>query len=69
VQIRLLGDGTAVEERRLVMWSEDPGKTKPKSDVPTREREAERVSTAPLRWFFDFDGWRVDPGEDEFVLA
>lgn len=51
------------------MWSEDPGKTQPKKDEPKQERRAEQVSTGPLRWFFDFDGWRLDPGEDEFVLA
>lgn len=51
------------------MWSEDPGKTPPKKDEPKEERKAERASTGPLRWFFDFDGWRLDPEEDEFVLA
>jgi hypothetical protein len=51
------------------MWSEDPGKTLPKTKQPNEEREAERVSTAPLRWFFGFDGWRLDREEDEFVLA
>ena len=69
MRFRLLGDGTGVESRRSVMWSEDPGKTPPKKDEPKEERKAERASTGPLRWFFDFDGWRLDPEEDEFVLA
>ena len=51
------------------MWSEDPGKTPPKNDEPKEERAGERVSTGPLRWFFGFDGWRLDREEDEFVLA
>ena len=51
------------------MWSEDPRTTQPKKDEPKKEREAERVSTAPLRWFFGFDGWRLDREEEEFVLA
>lgn len=51
------------------MWSEDPGKTLPKMEETTEEREAERASTAPLRWFFGFDGWGIGRQEDEFVLA
>lgn len=51
------------------MWSEDPGKTPPTKEEPKSERDAERVSTPPLRWFFGFDGWRLDREEDEFVLA
>lgn len=52
------------------MWSEDPGKTPPKKEEPKQERRAEQVSGhGALRWFFDFDGWRLDPEEDEFVLA
>ena len=69
MKIRRLGHGTDVEEEVIAMWSEDPGKTQPKKDEPKQERRAEQVSTGPLRWFFDFDGWRLDPGEDEFVLA
>jgi hypothetical protein len=74
MQIRRVGGGTAVEERRNVMWSEDPGGAKrpahsEATDVGRAERGAEPVSTAPLRWFFGFDGWRLDPEEDEFVLA
>lgn len=53
------------------MWSEDPGKKtqQQKKEEPKQERRAERVSSGPLRWFFDFDGWRLDAEEDEFVLA
>lgn len=52
------------------MWSEDPGKYLPTTEEPNEGREAEtRVSTVPLRWFFGFDGWRLDREEDEFVLA
>jgi hypothetical protein len=69
MQFRLLGGGTQVEERRVTMWSEDPGKTPTKTEEPKDEREAERVSTSPRRWFFGFDGWRLDREEDEFVLA
>lgn len=51
------------------MSSEDPRASLPKKDEPKEEREVERVSTAPLRWFFGFDGWRVDAHEEAFVLA
>ena len=51
------------------MWSEDPARALPKKEEPNVERNAERVSSPPLRWFFGFDGWRLDPEEDEFVLA
>jgi hypothetical protein len=55
------------------MWSEDPGPNAPKTteEPKSDERKAERVSgaPAPLRWFFGFDGWRLDADDDEFVLA
>ena len=51
------------------MWSEEPGKTLPTQEEPKEEREAERVSTSPLRWFFGFDGWGAGQQDDEFVLA
>jgi hypothetical protein len=69
MRIRLLGAGTAVERRRDTMWSEDPGKYRPTKEEPNEERDAERGSASPLRWFFGFDGWRLDRKEDEFVLA
>lgn len=55
------------------MWSEDPGKKQQarEEEEPRREtRPAEQVSeSGPLRWLWVFDGWRLDAGEDEFVLA
>lgn len=54
------------------MWSEDPGKTLQKTTdtrEPEKQDSAERPTVAPLRWFFGFDGWRLDRHEDEFVLA
>jgi hypothetical protein len=69
MRIRVLGGGTAIEVRRSAMWSEDPGKTLPKTEKPKVLREHERVHPAPLRWFFGFDGWRLEVEEDEFVLA
>jgi hypothetical protein len=42
----------------------------------SREREEEKDEHSsesawwePARWFFGFDGWRSQAGEDEFVLA
>ena len=55
------------------MWSEDPGRTPPRTEEPKEEREADsRGATTPLRWFFGFDGWgldRLSRQDDEFVLA
>lgn len=69
MEIRAFGDGTAVVENEDAMWSEDPERTQPKKEEPKDGRRAEQVSTGPLRWFFSFDGWRLDPEEDQFVLA
>jgi len=51
------------------MWREDSDKAQPKNDEPNDERRAEQAGAGPLRWFFSFDGWRLDREEDPFVLA